>query len=59
VGWIELAADLDQMQATVNKVLDFVLTTNLLATVWEATIHWNQNTNFLLFSLLVQQDCCM
>jgi len=59
VGWIEVAADLDQMQASVNKMLAFVLTTNLLATVREETIHWDQNTNFPIFSLLVQQDCCM
>jgi len=59
VGWIELAADLDEMQASVNKVLEFVLTTNLLATVREATIHRNQNANFPLFSVLVQQDCCV
>ena len=49
MGWIELAADLDQMQASVNKVLEFLLTTNLLATVREATIYRNQNTNFPLF----------
>lgn len=49
MGWIELAADLDQMQATVNEVSEFVPTTNLLATVREAAIHRNQNTNFPLF----------